>query len=91
MNRAQTTEPDDYDDDLEYGHCGNIGCDEGWVFDCFDGLCVNAEDGCELCMRRCDWCNPRKASADTHPKDGDATEIAAPLVREEGSNDSALR
>jgi hypothetical protein len=54
----------DFDDgDLEFGHCGNIGCEDGWIADCWDGLCVNAEDGCELCMRRCDWCNPRKPAA----------------------------
>lgn len=54
-------EPPDYDDDWHLDVCGN-GCDDGWVADCFDGFCVNAEDGCELCIRRCDWCNPRKAS-----------------------------
>lgn len=32
-------------------------CGEGYIADCFDGLCVNAEDGCELCMKRCDICN----------------------------------
>lgn len=51
---------EDYDED-HLDVCGNIGCDEGWVADCFDGLCVNAEDGCELCLRRCDWCNQRKS------------------------------
>lgn len=46
---------DDYDDD-ECGNCGG----EGVIYDCIDGFCVNAEDGCDLCARRCDWCNPAK-------------------------------
>lgn len=36
--------------------CGQ--CDEGYTYHCIDGCCVNAEDGCELCQRRCDFCNP---------------------------------
>jgi len=49
---------DDYDDypDDECGNCGG----EGFTYDCIDGCCLNAEDGCELCAHRCDWCNPRK-------------------------------
>jgi hypothetical protein len=50
---------DDYGD-FYLDTCGNIGCDEGWVANCFDGFCVNAEDGCDLCLRRCDWCNPKE-------------------------------
>lgn len=57
----------EYDDDY-LDVCGNIGCNDGWVADCFDGLCVNAEDGCELCLRRCDWCNPRKPATATPPQ-----------------------
>lgn len=52
--------PDDFGDDCMFDTCGNIGCEDGWVADCFDGFCVNAEDGCELCLRRCDWCNAPK-------------------------------
>lgn len=39
-------------DDDDCWNCGG----EGYVYDCFDGLCLNAEDGCADCMRRCDVC-----------------------------------
>lgn len=43
--------------------CGNCG-GEGYVFDCIDGCCEDAEVGCDLCTRRCDWCNaPKKGGA----------------------------
>lgn len=50
--------PFDYDDEF-LDVCGNIGCEDGWVADCIDGFCINAEDGCALCLRRCEFCNPR--------------------------------
>lgn len=46
-------EPDDQED------CPNCG-GEGYIYDCFDGFCEDAEYGCDDCMRRCDWCQPRK-------------------------------
>jgi hypothetical protein len=47
---------DDYDD----GDCGNCG-GEGYVSHCFEEYaCVDPDGGCDLCMRRCDWCNPPK-------------------------------
>lgn len=49
---------EDYDDTRD-DDCWNCGGD-GFVADCFDGFCINAEDGCSLCMRRCDFCNPPK-------------------------------
>lgn len=54
-------EPHDvYDGSLDdMDECGNCG-GEGYTYDCIDGCCVNAEDGCELCAHRCDWCNPLK-------------------------------
>jgi len=42
------------DDQEEF--CGQ--CDEGYTYHCIDGCCINAEEGCELCQRRCDFCNP---------------------------------
>lgn len=41
------------DDDDTCGNCGG----EGYVYDCFDGFCEDAEYGCDDCARRCDWCN----------------------------------
>ncbi|MBX3447537.1 MAG: hypothetical protein KF765_12355 [Parvibaculaceae bacterium] len=36
--------------------CPNCG-GEGVVYSCLDEIgCVNPEDGCDLCERRCDWC-----------------------------------
>lgn len=51
-------DPNRFDDDYDDFECWN--CDgEGYVWDCIDGFCVNAEDGCKLCTRRCEVCNPR--------------------------------
>lgn len=47
----------DYDDDQDE-FCGQ--CYEGYTYHCIDGCCINAEDGCDLCARRCDFCNPFK-------------------------------
>lgn len=57
---------DEYDDPYDYGECGNCG-GEGYVYHCIDGCCADAEEGCELCARRCDWCNPPKRK----PSDSD--------------------
>lgn len=41
-------------------NCGQ--CDgSGYTYDCIDGFCANPEDGCDLCERRCDFCNPPTA------------------------------
>lgn len=49
---------DDYDYEDQNEFCGQ--CDEGYIYSCIDGCCINAEEGCELCQRRCDFCNPLK-------------------------------
>lgn len=49
----------DYDDGEECGNCGG----EGYTYLCIDGCCVDAEEGCEICARRCDWCNPPRKRA----------------------------
>lgn len=34
---------------------------EGYVYDCQQAFaCVDPESGCDLCMRRCQWCAPAK-------------------------------
>lgn len=44
---------DDFDmDDRDCNECGG----EGFVHDCFDGFCVDAEDGCDDCTRACPEC-----------------------------------
>lgn len=45
------------DDDMD--PCGNCG-GEGYVHDCIDGFCRDAEEGCDLCTQPCDWCNRSK-------------------------------
>jgi hypothetical protein len=58
-------ELDAYDDahpsygDYDYDDCWNCGGD-GYVSDCFDGMCEDADSGCNDCTRRCDVCNPVK-------------------------------
>jgi hypothetical protein len=38
--------------------CPNCGGD-GYVSHCFEEYaCIDPDEGCDLCMRRCDWCNP---------------------------------
>lgn len=53
-------EYEDYDDDP--GDCFECG-GEGFVFDCFDGFCVDAESGCDDCTRPCPECRRRKQQA----------------------------
>lgn len=52
---------DDMDcDDHDCWNCGG----EGYVSDCFEEYaCLHPDDGCELCMERCEFCNPH------HPKE----------------------
>jgi hypothetical protein len=52
---------DDIDHDMGLDDvCPNCG-GEGFVSSCFEEwACVDPEEGCDLCIRRCDWCNPRK-------------------------------
>ena len=49
--------PDDldfYEYDEVCLECGG----EGFVYDCHDEAgCPHPEEGCDLCMRRCDCCN----------------------------------
>jgi len=48
---------DPRDDDSECPICGG----EGFVFDCFDGCCEDAEIGCDECTIPCD-CQKRPSS-----------------------------
>ncbi len=55
------THPDDHN---EYENDGCPCCGgEGFIFDCFDGFCLDADIGCDDCTRRCPECNrPRESS-----------------------------
>ena len=56
-------DPHDFDDFDEMDNsCPNCG-GEGYVYSCFEEFaCIDPEGGCDLCMRRCDWCKPVKRS-----------------------------
>lgn len=43
-------------DDEDCGQCDG----SGYWYHCIDGCCLNADEGCDLCARRCDFCNPFK-------------------------------
>jgi hypothetical protein len=51
--------PEDFDEQDDPGECGNCG-GSGVVHDCIDGQCLDSDEGCDLCERRCDWCRPRR-------------------------------
>jgi hypothetical protein len=49
---------EDYEESEDCPNCGG----EGYVACCFEEwACVDPESGCDLCMRRCDWCNATTA------------------------------
>lgn len=49
-------------DDMDYDDNGCANCNgEGFVSHCFtEYACIYPDEGCEECMRRCDWCNAPK-------------------------------
>lgn len=62
--------PDDYDDFED--ECSNC-MGEGVVYDCDEPFaCIDPEGGCDLCMRRCDWCNsPKRPPRDPSARSSD--------------------
>jgi uncharacterized protein (DUF983 family) len=61
--------PEDFDMGLD-DDCPNCG-GEGVIYMCVsEYACVDPESGCDLCERRCDWCQtppapqPREVGAD---------------------------
>ena len=59
----------DYDepgDDVECWRCGG----EGFVFECLDGFCEDAEVGCDDCTRPCPECRRHKRLANREGNDG---------------------
>lgn len=45
--------------DSECSHCGG----EGFIFECFDGFCEDADVGCDDCTRPCPECSRRSIAA----------------------------
>jgi hypothetical protein len=56
MAHTPETDFDDFDMEDDCPNCGG----EGVIYHCIDGCCVDADIGCELCERTCDWCRPRR-------------------------------
>lgn len=48
-------------DDEDCGQCDG----SGYWYHCIDGCCLNADEGCDLCARRCDFCNAPKPNPET--------------------------
>jgi alpha-D-ribose 1-methylphosphonate 5-phosphate C-P lyase len=62
--------PEDFEFDETDDTCPNCG-GEGVYYDCMDEIgCIDPESGCDLCARRCDWCNPRKPQTAERQKGG---------------------
>lgn len=64
MDMTPSDPNDPYPDDHDYddGDCWNCG-GEGFVYSCFDGFCLNAEEGCDDCARPCEVCNRKNREA----------------------------
>jgi hypothetical protein len=55
----------DYDDDHDQGDCWNCG-GEGFVASCFEEFArIDPDEGCDLCTKRCQICNPRRSPGPT--------------------------
>ena len=65
MSKAPDYDYDDHDDNRDCYQCGG----EGFVWDCFDGFCVNAEDGCDDCTRPCPECARSKREREKAERD----------------------
>jgi hypothetical protein len=53
---SYTQEQIDHDMGLD-DQCGNC-FGRGWVASCFEEFaCIDPEEGCDDCLRPCDWCN----------------------------------
>lgn len=68
-------DPDDvdfYEDEGDTSDCHNCH-GEGFVAHCFEEwACMYPDEGCDLCMRRCDWCaSTSTAVGSVYPKTED--------------------
>lgn len=64
---SETPATDWYQDDFEgCWKCGG----EGFVWDCIDGCCLDAEAGCDMCTSRCEICSARSPASASEEKPG---------------------
>ena len=54
---------------------------EGWIADCFDGCCIEADSGCEDCMRRCVECVRHEAAIERYVRVQVLRAMDIPLAR----------
>jgi hypothetical protein len=78
-SQAQEHEPPWDDEPSEWTDCWSCG-GEGVYHDCFDGLCVDAESGCEACERTCDIC--RGAGGWSQPLQHNARDGSSPQTQD---------
>lgn len=55
--------PPEYDEPEDCPECGG----EGFVFQCFDGCCEDADIGCDDCTRTCPVCGGKPLNAEPDP------------------------
>ena len=68
---------DDYDSDYD-NDCWNCG-GEGYVSHCFtEYACMYPDEGCDLCMRRCEFCSAVKPAPELQA-------VLAETLRDSGS------
>jgi hypothetical protein len=61
--KEQQVDEDHWSDDDGCWNCSG----EGYTYDCIDGCCLYASEGCELCERRCWVCNPVSRAVEAPP------------------------
>lgn len=69
-----TQEPPD--DHNEYDDCCQRCGDEGFIFDCFDGFCADADFGCDDCTKPCPDCGIK-----TRPLPDDLAEVLTEALK----------
>lgn len=77
-----TDDYDDYDDyDRDCYQCGG----EGFYASCFEEwACMYPDEGCDLCTRRCDVCNPRKLTPEEEKTRDELRAALATALKDQG-------
>lgn len=80
------SEPDYDTYDLDHADEGCWKCGgEGFVSSCFEEFaCLDPDEGCDLCTRRCDVCSPRPRQASERAALGEilSEALASPPISE---------
>lgn len=63
LKPSEVMTEDDFIDDEDDSECWNCG-GEGVIYSCFEEYaCLDPEEGCHLCARRCEVCRPAGRAA----------------------------